>query len=985
MMMSDQYRTAPRWMRVPHLVLAVAIAMLLTAAPVQAQNVPVRDAQGVLLEAVRQDMLRQRLNELVSGVDNLIRDLKSNALLDLQSENELDRLSRRIETVSERRVQQAAEALREAAAADDPDQPLTVAEYQIDLAAREIGSIMIRLGVRYATEVFGRELHELVVAQSDLYLRTLELRRQAEANTEPLWEPQSRIGDHTVQLLAEMSEVDNYASDALAMVRLSRVVAKLQATDVEPTLHEAANDLRDSAIDAAMSKQRHALDALMKAEFRVRPGAELRALVETRDHLRAIRGEQRNLRDAVSRWDRQTFEQRGSEARLEQLSLRQRIERIIPPPILDEKLQLADEVLQATGLETAMSDVEPIEPFLEEAGSHMTEAAARIVAAEVEAAGEAQLQAEVSIDKAIKILQLRIDAAMHLDAVFRRLQDAIQRLKEINDLIDHQTELKEEAQQAEAEGGASRFLAMPQDNLSVEVESFKSRIVRENQELEAPSDYVPLVGRELDNARRHMLDAAVSLKDDRPADAVPIQERALVALRQARDVAEQEVDLLERLWQLLQAVKDLEAFQQYLSDMEIEQRELRVRTDESGTDTHHASELAVSQQRLVAASEQVRGILDPGQVNLSRLGKMLEDTTAEMTAAEQHMMGGQLPPAVPRQEQAEQRLREAQLEVKRLAEQMDYLAEWLEFLKELNADALDLLQRQIILRHETELAEIAAFDELAGEQEILRTEATSFAQLFPVGQADYARAADYMKHAVAALKEDDRTEALKQMALAEDALSRAIEQLMLAMEALDQVPMLSLMDKPPEELLVLTRIMLLASRERTLRQRTRAIPNDEGVVRFVNPQQELLDEARDIATVAESEMPLLTEAEHEMVKARDQLEYPSRDQAVRHMQLAEKHLRQLLLELALEFAELPKQLEQKRAMSVISLLPPTITMESEHAFAKEAVEGEMSASGRTEWRILGQRDRAALKQNFARELPLEYRDLLRVYFERLSE
>jgi hypothetical protein len=35
--------------------------------------------------------------------------------------------------------------------------------------------------------------------------------------------------------------------------------------------------------------------------------------------------------------------------------------------------------------------------------------------------------------------------------------------------------------------------------------------------------------------------------------------------------------------------------------------------------------------------------------------------------------------------------------------------------------------------------------------------------------------------------------------------------------------------------------------------------------------------------------------------------------------------------------------------------------------------------------VLGQRDRAALNQNFARELPLEYRQVLRVYFERLSE
>jgi len=965
--------------------LAVAMVLLAAAATGRAQSVPMRNTQGALLEAVRQDLVRQRLDELVRGVEHLVRDMKSNAMLDEQSESELTRLSRRIEAVSERRVRQAAEALREAAAAEDPNHPLTEAERQIDLAAREIGSIMIRLGVRYATEVFGRELHEIVIVQSDLYLQTLEAGRPSHADVEPLWKPQSRIGDRTAQLLAEMSEVDDYGTDALAMVRLSRVVAKLRDAQVESTLHDAASDLRENAVAAAMAKQRQALDALMKAEFRVRPGAELRALVEARDRLRAIRNEQRNLRDAVTRWDRDTLQRRASGARPEQVSLRHRVERTIPPPILDEKIQLADEVLQATGLETAMSDVVPIEPFLAEARTHMTDAADRIAATEAEAAGQAQLAAEASLDEAIEVLQLRIDAAMHLDAVFRRLQEAMQRLKKINDLIDHQIELKEEAQQAEAEDAASRFLALPQDNLSVEVESFRVRITRENQELEVPSDFVPLVSRELDNARGHMVDAVTALKDDKPTDAVIRQERALAALGEARDIAEQEVDLLERLWQLLQAVKDLEAFKQYLSDLEVEQHELRGRTEQAGADAGAAPALATTQQRLTAASEQVRGILDPGQVNLSRLGKILEGATAEMSAAGQHLTHRQLPPAVPRQHQAEQRLREAQQEIERLAEQMDFLAEWLEFLKQLNADALDLLQRQIMLRHETEQAERATFDELAGEQDILRTEATSFAQLFPIGQADYAKAAEYMHNAMDALHNDDRTEALKQMALAEDALSQALEQLMAAMEALDQVPMLSLMDKPPEELLMLTRIMLLASRERTLRQRTRAIPNDAGVVRFVDPQQKLLDEARDIAKLAENEMPLLTKAEGEMVQARDALDAPSRDEAVRHQQLAEKHLRQLLLELALEGFKLPEQLEQKRAMSVMSILPPTMTMESEHAFAREAVEGEMAASDRTEWRVLGQRDRSALNQNFARELPLEYRDVLRVYFERLSE
>jgi hypothetical protein len=35
--------------------------------------------------------------------------------------------------------------------------------------------------------------------------------------------------------------------------------------------------------------------------------------------------------------------------------------------------------------------------------------------------------------------------------------------------------------------------------------------------------------------------------------------------------------------------------------------------------------------------------------------------------------------------------------------------------------------------------------------------------------------------------------------------------------------------------------------------------------------------------------------------------------------------------------------------------------------------------------VLGKRDRAALNENFARELPLEYRAILKDYYERLAK
>ena len=49
------------------------------------------------------------------------------------------------------------------------------------------------------------------------------------------------------------------------------------------------------------------------------------------------------------------------------------------------------------------------------------------------------------------------------------------------------------------------------------------------------------------------------------------------------------------------------------------------------------------------------------------------------------------------------------------------------------------------------------------------------------------------------------------------------------------------------------------------------------------------------------------------------------------------------------------------------------------------VEGEDAKAGRAEWEVLAERDRAALNENFVRELPLEYREILKDYYERLTE
>ena len=54
-------------------------------------------------------------------------------------------------------------------------------------------------------------------------------------------------------------------------------------------------------------------------------------------------------------------------------------------------------------------------------------------------------------------------------------------------------------------------------------------------------------------------------------------------------------------------------------------------------------------------------------------------------------------------------------------------------------------------------------------------------------------------------------------------------------------------------------------------------------------------------------------------------------------------------------------------------------------FISDFVSGEAPKDQRSGWDVRGDRNRAALNQNFARELPLEYRGLLKNYYERVAE
>ena len=129
---------------------------------------------------------------------------------------------------------------------------------------------------------------------------------------------------------------------------------------------------------------------------------------------------------------------------------------------------------------------------------------------------------------------------------------------------------------------------------------------------------------------------------------------------------------------------------------------------------------------------------------------------------------------------------------------------------------------------------------------------------------------------------------------------------------------------------------------------------------------------------------LLEAASSQLVAAATAMESSDQDTIKLHQKAAMQTLRQFIIE---------------QALLLETAVPPAVAQdaapdaggegrdgESDFAagFIYDFVSGEAPKDQRTGRKVRGDRNRAALNQNFARELPLEYRGLLKNYYERVA-
>jgi len=252
------------------------------------------------------------------------------------------------------------------------------------------------------------------------------------------------------------------------------------------------------------------------------------------------------------------------------------------------------------------------------------------------------------------------------------------------------------------------------------------------------------------------------------------------------------------------------------------------------------------------------------------------------------------------------------------------------------------------------------------------------------GMKEYSEPTKIIKEALSSLKTMDAPAAAANMWNAKESLAGNAESLFSVIRMLHGLPQVEITVRTDPDIKRLVEVLALATDQkilfRDLNQTGKSTQKAPVTVR----QGKLASRCEELAQDGE-EHPMLLSALSHMNAATEALVSLDRDAIMENQKAAMKLLRHFIIEqaLILETAVPPPTPEDGSPEAD----GPDSDSESEFSagFLAEFVSGEAPKDQRTGWNVLGDRNRAALNQNFARELPLEYRGLLKNYYERIAK
>jgi len=938
--------------------------------------------QTCQLEAVRQDLMRERMGVLTRRMRDLIDDLAANNIPNETHTAMLVRLCSDMQTIADEHVGGAASSFRTLAAvsgngasARAPDPAPAV--HKVNTAARELGCLVLQLGYRDAAEVMARELHATAQTQASLRLQTIMPPEGASDGTEALSKAQERLAQWLSRLAAATPrEKESTIKDALVAFNLSRLVKQLLSAGVDTKMREAVALIRNGGSADAARLQAEAIQALLHAEFRLRVGSEYEALRNARDLFILEASGQKALRVEIAALTAGEFNNRRSEFGRAQAALQRNLQLLLMPSVPAPRPRLFDAVPPSPP---------PVDDLLAAAEGAMKKAAAHMEAGDRDAAGIEQAQAEESFEALAEIVRVRAEAVTQGARVDGLVMKGEKQATKIGMLEERLLGLLEKTEDAAAERAGSVHLAKLGQALADDAEKFRMSIVQWNKAQATPGqDDLPLLDC-LGRVVHAMTNAVPLLKDNQPGQAVPHQEAALDALEEAgRLIAEQTATHSAFAGVLGDAEAALTPSPQ-LADIEAEQRDMMAATQKAKP--ADLRELVIPQKNLVHAVDAVLNSLDVLAHKIESGSVMLFAKT-DMDSAGVALAANDIEEAVDAQSYVADTLQELRAQIDAVTPQYRYVLEVTEFLHEVVPQSATIRMGLRQLREKMAAEPDAdALGDLIEQQRALKAKAQGLgSQLLKLtGQQRFAGTARQMAEAIGRLEAGDNSTAQPQIEQAAKALiadAADLRTLMANLAYLIAPPSSfapSNAEPVPEVKLVLD-VLALAAQQKDLYRKTQAATAEQ-MAGFGKEQRELEKQCA-VAIQASQSHSHLVSAKRHMAEAAAKLEAASRAEAVASQRKAGDLLRYFILEYVLEYVEVPPPAPPQDPAPSDDVVPEEDEM---NIFMPGAVIGRRPKDGRVEWEVLGRRDRAALNENFARELPLEYRAILKDYYERLTK
>ncbi|MFT5127890.1 MAG: hypothetical protein ACI8W8_001498, partial [Rhodothermales bacterium] len=912
--------------------------------------------QSVTLEGMRQDIVSEHVLRLAHEIALIIDDLNANQIADEQEKAELAQLITLLKTIAEQHVQAASVALRDLAdpANRNADTHIQTLRH-INSASREIASIVLGLGVSFASEVFSRELHAAIHDQTIMRLESMAVETADNAVLTALSGRQKNLAQWITRLLDEMNKNQDYVNRPLLSIRLSRVVAGLEKDGVDGLMNESAALLDKGEATAAATSQEKVITLLSSAHYRIQASAEAMDLIRARDLLLLLEGMQQEIRD-------QEIDDPANVARKQQ-SLITKLRPLLIPDIPPARSMIVD--------------LEPnLAPDIEGMQSSMRAAIAKAKS------DDDMQEAQNSIRALSRVLEQRVSEKMQFGRLYKMYMTAYGRVSLIENLHVRQISILEKIEDAAAEEESCVGLAASQEGLLKELKSAGRAIEKAQERAKYPSKFELGVLDAFDRAASLIEQSVVEIKKNDPFAVIDLQEQVLTVLEEAKDTSTQEGESLGGLVLMMMAATNMEIPRGHLADIVAVQGNLMATTAKTAGD--EAVALVPPQTRLSAGVYEVSSTLDSANEDLN-LEQAFTFAGSALGSAVLRLEEKNPSAALAQQKMSMRMIDNIGEQLKAFETRNGYLADVLEYVQQRVADNVEIAVIQGQLVSEIDFHEDRALATFVERQKVLLEKATGYAAILKTGTGDerYLGAASHMEKALTYMAADNRPKALREAELSLVALEKDRDILMDKLVRLGLIPGVMEVEASDEVKTLLEAIAVVANQNILCREMWRA--GEEEKEEMGETQLDLKDDLQDLVEMSNKHTAVVAAQSH-VSNAVDSVQDAEWEQAYTHQRETGTSLLHFVLEYC-HHVPIPGVFSSKKPKApLLSKGDPELlqTTEDLQVFAKMAVDGELPKDKRSEWEVLGSRDRAALNENFARELPLEYRELLKDYYERLA-